>query len=39
MLGLYLDGTPLAMQCNLHSGQKGFAFKVAFDENWSKVSP
>lgn len=39
MLGLYLDGTPLAMQCNLHSGSKGFAFKVAYDESWSKYSP
>lgn len=39
MLGLYVDGTPIAMQCNLHSGSHGFAFKVCYDEDWSQFSP
>lgn len=39
MLGLFLDDIPIAMQCNLVRGSKGFAVKVAFDESWARYSP
>lgn len=39
MLGLFLDGQPLAMKCNLLSGAGGFAFKIAFDESHAGMSP
>lgn len=38
-IGLFLDGQPIAMQCNLFSGGCGFAFKVAYDEAFSQFSP
>jgi CelD/BcsL family acetyltransferase involved in cellulose biosynthesis len=39
MLGLFLDGRPLALQCNFLSGRGGFAFKMAYDEAFAKYSP
>lgn len=39
MLALHLDGRPVAMQCNLVSRGRGFAFKVAFDESHADRSP
>jgi hypothetical protein len=39
MLGLFLDGRPLAMKCNLRSGAGAFAFKIAFDEAYAANSP
>jgi CelD/BcsL family acetyltransferase involved in cellulose biosynthesis len=39
MAGLFMDGQPVALQCNLFAGGEGFAFKVAFDEAWAAFSP
>jgi hypothetical protein len=39
MLGLFLDGKPLALKCSLHSGTGSFAFKSAFDEDYAASSP
>ena len=39
MMGLFLDGQPVALQCNLFSGGDGFAFKVTFDAQYSALSP
>jgi len=39
MLALRLDGRPLAMKCNLLSFDGGYAFKIAFDENFRHFSP
>ncbi|MEK6287229.1 MAG: GNAT family N-acetyltransferase [Acidobacteriota bacterium] len=39
MLALRLDGKPLAMKCNLIAAPGSFAFKIAFDENYSQYSP
>jgi CelD/BcsL family acetyltransferase involved in cellulose biosynthesis len=39
VLGLFLDGAPVAMQVNLFCAGKGFALKVAFDETWARFSP
>lgn len=39
MVGLFLDGHPAAMQCNLFASGQGFAFKVAFNEQWAAFSP
>lgn len=39
MSGLFLDGKPLALQCNLRSGAGSFAFKIAFDEDYASSSP
>jgi len=39
MMGLFLDGQPIALQCNLFSDGDGFAFKVTFDETHSSLSP
>lgn len=39
MLGLFLDGRPVAMQCNLLSENGSFALKVAYDEAFGKYSP
>ncbi|MGL4551122.1 MAG: GNAT family N-acetyltransferase [Gemmataceae bacterium] len=40
MLGLYLDGRPIAVKCNLQGGTVGsFAFKIAFDEAFASQSP
>jgi hypothetical protein len=39
IVGLFLDGQPLAMKCNLLSGRGAFAWKIAFNEDYSKFSP
>jgi CelD/BcsL family acetyltransferase involved in cellulose biosynthesis len=39
MLGLFLDGRPIALKCNLRAGDGAFAFKIAFDETLAKYSP
>jgi CelD/BcsL family acetyltransferase involved in cellulose biosynthesis len=39
MLGLRLDGRPIALKVNLHAGSGSFAFKIAFDERFSRFSP
>jgi CelD/BcsL family acetyltransferase involved in cellulose biosynthesis len=39
LLGLFLDGRPLALKCNFLSGDGGFAFKIAFDEAYRPFSP
>lgn len=38
-LALYLGEAPLAMKCNLLSGDGSFAWKVAFDEDYARYSP
>jgi CelD/BcsL family acetyltransferase involved in cellulose biosynthesis len=37
--GLFLDGEPIALKCNLLSPPQAFAFKIAFDETHRKFSP
>lgn len=39
LLGLFLDGKPVAMKCNLLSGGGSFAFKIAYDEAYAAHSP
>lgn len=39
MLGLFLNGEPLALECSLSSGAGGFGFKIAFDEDHASSSP
>ena len=39
MLAVELDGKPIAMKCNFLSGKGSFAFKIAYDEQYSKFSP
>jgi CelD/BcsL family acetyltransferase involved in cellulose biosynthesis len=39
LLALRLDGKPLAMKFNMLSGEGGFAFKIAFDEDYARFSP
>lgn len=39
MLGLFLDGRPVALKCNLLAGVGSFAFKIAFDEAFAFYSP
>lgn len=39
LLGLFLDGRPLALKCNFLAGDGGFAFKIAFDETYAAYSP
>jgi CelD/BcsL family acetyltransferase involved in cellulose biosynthesis len=39
MFALRLDGKPIAMKCNFISEPGSFAFKIAFDENYSAYSP
>lgn len=39
MLALRLDGRAIAMKCNLLAGDGGFAFKIAFDEEYGSFSP
>jgi len=36
---LLLDGQPIASSCNLRSGDRGFAFKVAFDPEHARSGP
>ena len=39
MLGLHLNGRPIAMKCNFLASPGAFAFKIAFDESLSRYSP
>jgi CelD/BcsL family acetyltransferase involved in cellulose biosynthesis len=39
LLSMTIDGQPIALKFNLLSGNAGFAFKIAFDESYSKYSP
>ena len=39
IIGLFLDGHPIAINCNLISGDSSFAFKTAFDETHARSSP
>jgi hypothetical protein len=39
MLALRLDGKAIAMKCNFISEPGSFAFKIAFDEDYSACSP
>ena len=39
LMALRLSGKPVAMKCNLLSGAGAFAFKIAFDESFSRFSP
>jgi hypothetical protein len=39
MLGLFLDGRPIALKCNFLTPPGSFAFKIAFDESYSQQSP
>jgi hypothetical protein len=39
MQGLFLNGEPIALKVNLRSGTGAFAFKIAYDEAYSKYSP
>jgi len=38
-LGLFLDERPLALKCNFMTAAGGFAFKIAFDEEYAAFSP
>jgi CelD/BcsL family acetyltransferase involved in cellulose biosynthesis len=39
MLAIELDGVPIAMKCNFLGGEAAFAFKIAYDERFSRYSP
>lgn len=39
MLGLFLDGVPIAMKCNFISDSGSFAYKIAYDESLAQYSP
>ncbi|WP_237225630.1 GNAT family N-acetyltransferase [Rubinisphaera sp. JC750] len=39
MLGLFLNGEPIALKCNLLSSAGSYAWKIAYDESLSKFSP
>lgn len=39
MFGLFLDGEPIAMKVNFLCTPGAFAFKIAYDERYSKYSP
>jgi hypothetical protein len=39
MLGLFLDGRPIALKCNYLSGAGGYTFKIAYDEIFARYSP
>jgi hypothetical protein len=39
MLGIKLDGVPIAAKLNLLAGAGSFAFKIAFDETYAEYSP
>src|SRR5262249_9708926 len=39
MLGLFLDGRPVAMKCNFLAPPGSFSFKIAFDESFASHSP
>lgn len=39
MLGLFLDGKPIALKCNFRSGDAAFFYKPAYDEAYARFSP
>jgi CelD/BcsL family acetyltransferase involved in cellulose biosynthesis len=39
MIGIELDGRPIALKCNLIAAPGSFAFKIAFDEDYARFSP
>jgi CelD/BcsL family acetyltransferase involved in cellulose biosynthesis len=39
MLGLLVDGKPIALKCNILSGSGAFAFKIAYEEQFHRFSP
>jgi hypothetical protein len=39
MLSARLEGRPIAMKCNFLAGAGAFAFKIAYDESYSRFSP
>ena len=39
MMGLRLDGRPIALKYNLLAGDGSFAFKITFDESFARYSP
>ncbi len=39
LLGLFLDGRPIALKCNLLAPPGAFAFKIAYDESFARFSP
>lgn len=39
MLGLFLNGVPIALKCNFLSPPGSYAFKIAFDETFHRYSP
>jgi hypothetical protein len=39
LLGLFLDGRPIAMKCSFLALPGSFAFKIAFDEQLARFSP
>ena len=39
MLGIELDGRPVALKCNLTAAPGSFAFKIAYDEGYARFSP
>lgn len=38
-LALRVAGRPVAMKCNFLAGDGGFAFKIAYDEEYAQLSP
>ena len=39
MIGIELDGRPVALKCNLIAAPGSFAFKIAYDEGYARFSP
>ncbi len=39
LLGLFLDGRPIAMKCNFLAPPAAFSFKIGFDEQLARFSP
>jgi hypothetical protein len=39
MLGLRLNDKPIALKCNFLAEDGGYAFKIAYDESYSRFSP
>jgi len=39
MMGLRLDGRPIAVKYNLLANEGSFAFKIAYDESFARYSP
>jgi hypothetical protein len=39
MFGIRLDNKPVALKCNFRAESGGYAFKIAYDESYSRFSP